>query len=300
MSHPEPTGVTLLAPVPVSPAPVPSTPANPHTDPANPYTAPVPLTLANLHTAPSDSRTAPAASHTAPVLTDPDPTPPAPANPIPHTAPVPPARSNPHTAPANLRMALFSSHTAPAALVTDPAPRAPANLPRPQQSIKNNPRSQRRTQKKLLTGQYISGAHGKLVENQRGPQFRKVRERLYGVVLGSEGYNKYKVRFGNGEEKVCSPQALKIEKQPSNVPLAKFMPAITNGENVFAIEANDAEEDDDILLTSSTSAQEICDTTDTLIFANNVGTAADANNTTNTAGEVKCCILCFFLSFASV
>lgn len=122
------------------------------------------------------------------------------------------------------------------------------------------------------------------MENQRGPQFRKVRERLYGVVLGAEGYNKYKVRFDNGEEKVCSSQTLKIEKQPSNVPLAEFMPAIANGEDHFAIEADDAEEDDDILLTS-TSAQENCDTTDTLIFANNVGTAADANNTTNTAVE---------------
>jgi hypothetical protein len=54
----------------------------------------------------------------------------------------------------------------------------------------------------LLSGLRFLGRYGELVVNPRGLK-KRVRQRLFGVVVCSAGEHTYKVRFENDLEKVC-------------------------------------------------------------------------------------------------
>jgi hypothetical protein len=72
----------------------------------------------------------------------------------------------------------------------------------------------------LATGVRVSGPFGELVANPNGHK-RRVRSRICGVVVGTVGENKYKVRFENNKEIHCVSSSLRIESHCLGVPLSE-------------------------------------------------------------------------------
>jgi len=70
-------------------------------------------------------------------------------------------------------------------------------------------------QKMIIIGTRVSGKYRELVQNPKGPQFRRVRNWVLRNVTKSISNNKYEVKFDNGVVKECSSQALRIEEATS-------------------------------------------------------------------------------------
>ena len=70
----------------------------------------------------------------------------------------------------------------------------------------------------LVTGSRVSGLHGTLVANPDPAKKRKVRERIYGYVLGSTSLSKFRVKFDNDLIKECASRSLKIEPMTAALP----------------------------------------------------------------------------------
>ena len=94
-------------------------------------------------------------------------------------------------------------------------------------------------QKMIIIGTRVSGKYGELVQNPKGPQFRRVRDWVLGNVTKSISNNKYEVKFDNRVVKECSSQALRIEEATSGIPIEEtVLPQISE-------DSNDGEESDD-------------------------------------------------------
>ncbi len=61
---------------------------------------------------------------------------------------------------------------------------------------------------------------------------------MYGVIAANTGYNKYKVRFKNGTEKVCHSNTLGSEKSRANAPQIEAM-AVVEGEDADGVNADE-------------------------------------------------------------
>jgi hypothetical protein len=78
----------------------------------------------------------------------------------------------------------------------------------------------------LSSGARVSGPYGELVANPRGLK-RRVRQRIFGVVVCAAGEHKYKVRFENDLEKVCFSTSLRVESHDLSVPLIESLPLLS-------------------------------------------------------------------------
>jgi hypothetical protein len=72
----------------------------------------------------------------------------------------------------------------------------------------------------LSTGFSVSGLYEELVANPRGLK-RRLRQRMFGVVVCAAGEHNYKVRFENDLEKVFFLTSLRVESHNLGVPLIK-------------------------------------------------------------------------------
>ena len=95
-----------------------------------------------------------------------------------------------------------------------------------------------RNEKRITVGTRVSGSHGPLVPNSNPSIKRRVKQRIFGVVIESVDTNQYKVKFDNGLEKVCNSRSLRTERQIAGVPISESSPSvvtesITEGEEVL-------------------------------------------------------------------
>jgi hypothetical protein len=79
--------------------------------------------------------------------------------------------------------------------------------------------------KSLSTGIRVSGPFGELGGNPRGHK-RRVRQRIFGVVVCAAGEHKYNVRFENDTEQVCFSTSLRVESHDIGVNLEEVMPSL--------------------------------------------------------------------------
>jgi hypothetical protein len=113
----------------------------------------------------------------------------------------------------------------------------------------NSPRmSTSRRSRSLSSGSRVSGRYGELVANPRGLK-RRVRQRLFGVVVCATGEHKYKVRFENDLEKVCFSTSLRVESHVICVPLIESLPLLPAAQQEEAQggaeDADDEEEEEE-------------------------------------------------------
>ena len=106
-----------------------------------------------------------------------------------------------------------------------------------------------RKRKRILVGQRVSGKLGELVDNPRG-HGRRVRQRIYGVVLKTCGHNKYSVKFDDGSVQEHHSNSLKLEKETTAIPVAEVEDGKEGEDDVVADVINDvgeeaADDDDD-------------------------------------------------------
>jgi len=106
--------------------------------------------------------------------------------------------------------------------------------------------------KMIIVGARVSGKYGELIENPRGPSFRRVRDWVLGNVIKSVGPNKYEVKFDNGVIKEVTSNSLCIEEADSGIPVEEAAPSLeaVSKESVENNDSNfspDSEESDDIL-----------------------------------------------------
>jgi hypothetical protein len=103
--------------------------------------------------------------------------------------------------------------------------------------------------KSLSTGVRVSGPFGELGENPRGHK-RRVRQRIFGVVVCAAGKHKYNVRFENDTEQVCLPTSLRVESHYIGVPLEELIPSLPMAQQEEAqggVEDAAEEEENDFL-----------------------------------------------------
>lgn len=82
-------------------------------------------------------------------------------------------------------------------------------------------RKRKGMEKMIVVGARISAQCGELIQNPRGSQYRRVRERLFGKVISSIGENKYKILLDNGIEKDIHSNALRLEESSAGIPLTE-------------------------------------------------------------------------------
>ena len=78
-----------------------------------------------------------------------------------------------------------------------------------------------RAEKRITTGQRVSGAHGPLVPNPNPKIKRRVHQRIHGRVLEAIGSAKYRIQFDDGVEKICASRTLRTERNEIAIPLAE-------------------------------------------------------------------------------
>jgi hypothetical protein len=103
--------------------------------------------------------------------------------------------------------------------------------------------------KSLAAGVRVSGPFGKLVENPRGHK-RRVRQRIFGIVVCAAGEHKYSIRFENNTEQVCFSTSLRVESHDIGIPLEEVMPCLPMAEQEKAqggVEDAEEEEENDFL-----------------------------------------------------
>jgi hypothetical protein len=105
-----------------------------------------------------------------------------------------------------------------------------------------------RRSRSLSSGVRVLGRYGELVANPRGLK-RRVRQRLFGVVVCAAGEHTYKVRFENDLEKVCFSTSLRVESHVLGVPLIESLPLLPAAQQEEAQggaeDADDEEEEED-------------------------------------------------------
>ena len=80
-----------------------------------------------------------------------------------------------------------------------------------------------RAEKRITTGQRVSGAHGPLVPNPNPLIKRHVHERIYGRVIEAVGSAKYLIKFDDGVEKICTSRTLQTERNEISIPLVEVL-----------------------------------------------------------------------------
>ena len=78
--------------------------------------------------------------------------------------------------------------------------------------------------KMIIVGSRASGKYGELIENAKGPSFRRMRDWVLGNVVKSVGPNKYQVKFDNGVVKDVASNVLRIEEDDSGIPVSEVVP----------------------------------------------------------------------------
>ena len=112
--------------------------------------------------------------------------------------------------------------------------------------------------KMIVIGTRVSGKYGHLMENPKGPSFRRMRDWVLGIVVKSVGPNKYEVKFDNGVTKEVSSNALRIEEADSGIPVEEAAPSLepTGEESAGNEDSNytpDSEESEDVLFPMDTA-----------------------------------------------
>jgi hypothetical protein len=82
-----------------------------------------------------------------------------------------------------------------------------------------------RRSRSLSSGVRVLGRYGELVANPRGLK-RRVRQRLFGVIVCAAGEHKYHVKFENDLEKVSFSTSLRVESHVIGVPLIESLPLL--------------------------------------------------------------------------
>jgi hypothetical protein len=105
-----------------------------------------------------------------------------------------------------------------------------------------------RRSRSLSSGVRVSRRYGELEVNPRGLK-RRVRKRLFGVVVCAAGEHKYKVIFENDLEKVCFSTSLRVESHVLGVPLIESLPLLPAAQQEEsqggAKDADDEEEEEE-------------------------------------------------------
>jgi hypothetical protein len=87
------------------------------------------------------------------------------------------------------------------------------------------------------------------VENPGG-QKRRVRQRIFGIVVCAAGEHKYSIRFENNTEQVCFSTSLRVESHDIGIPLEEVMPCLPTAEQEKAqvgVEYAEEEEENNFL-----------------------------------------------------
>jgi hypothetical protein len=79
--------------------------------------------------------------------------------------------------------------------------------------------------KSLSAGVRVAGPFGKLVENPRGHK-RRMRQRIFDIVVCAASEHKYNVRFETNTEQVCFSTSLRVESHDIVIPLEAVMPCL--------------------------------------------------------------------------
>jgi hypothetical protein len=94
--------------------------------------------------------------------------------------------------------------------------------------------------KRLYVNQRVSGAVGDYIE---GPTKRRLRQCLYGIIVGAVGGKRYMVRFDNGTEKECASSTLGVEKMHTSLPPDVNLPVQAANEPNPYVDVNEVQEE---------------------------------------------------------
>ena len=107
---------------------------------------------------------------------------------------------------------------------------------------RNGCRKRKGMEKMIIVGARASAKCGELIQNPRGAQHRRIRERLFGKVISSIGGNKCKTLLDDGIEKELQSNDLRLEESSAGLPIAEA------SEETAEVEENVNEDNVDVVV----------------------------------------------------